>query len=334
MIRTGWVGRTALVLSLAGAVGVAVVPGAAAQERETECRCVDEAGRELQDCICVRRPNVERIVMGPWGMGPERPRLGISVEMSDADDAIPGARIVGVLEDGPADRAGLREGDVVTSIAGRSLTAPLEVEQERDLDPDAPLPPQRLLALAREIVPGTEVEVGYLRDGQAARTTLEARELDDWGRTFTFVGPEWDAEAFGERMRDFGERMRTFRGPSAPEAPGAPEAPRAFRFRWDEEGLPGFRFEDSRTGGLGLIELNPELGRYFGAERGVLVTSVDDDSALGLRGGDVILSIDGRAVERPERVRSILSSYDFEETVTFRIRRDGREMDVSGRIRG
>lgn len=334
MMTTGWVKILMVGFLLAGAVPSMAPAPVGAQERETECRCVDREGQELENCTCLRMPDVERIVMDARAFRESRPRLGISVEMSDPDEQADGARVMGLLEDGPAARAGLREGDVVTRIDGRSLTAPLDAELERDLDLDRALPPQRLLEIVRDIEPGQDVEIEYLRDGQTARVTVEAEELSAWGRT-------WDAERFGERMREFGDRMRSFRGPpppDAPHAPGAPDAPMppgAFHFRFDGpdfDRLRGFGIRDAFGSGLELVRVGPELGSYFGTERGVLVTAVPEESALGLRAGDVILEIGDRTVEDPARVRSILSTYDDDELVTFRIRRDGQDMDVSGRI--
>ena len=317
-------------LLLAGAAPWAAPAPIGAQERETECRCVDRDGQELENCTCLRMPDMDGVVMNAWALGASRPRLGLSVEMSDPDEQADGARIVGLMEDGPAERAGLREGDVITRLDGRALTAPLDAELERDLDPDRALPPQRLLEIVRDIEPGQAVEVEYLRDGRAERVTVEAEELAGWG--------PWDAERFGERMREFGDRMRSFRGPLPPDAPHAPDAPMppgAFHFRFDGpdvDGLRSFGMRGAFGSGLELVRVGPELGSYFGTERGVLVTAVPEESALGLRAGDVILEIGDRTVEDPARVRSILSTYDDGELVTFRIRRDGREMDVSGRV--
>ncbi len=328
-------------LLLAGAAPLMAPASIGGQERETECRCVDRDGQELENCTCLRMPDIDGVVMNAWALGATRPRLGLSVEMSDPDEQADGARIAGLMDDGPAERAGLREGDVITRIDGRPLTAPLDLEVERDLDPDRALPPQRLLEIVRDIEPGEDVEIEYLRDGQAERMTVEAEDLSGWGRSFTIHAPDWDAERFGERMREFGDRMRSFRGPrppDAPDAPGAPDAPMppgAFHFRFDGpevEGLRSFGMWRGFGSGLELVRVGPELGSYFGTERGVLVTAVPEESALGLRAGDVILEIGDRTVETPARVRSILSTYDDGELVTFRIRRDGREMDVSGRI--
>jgi hypothetical protein len=328
-MRMGWIRAAGLTFLLAASAGIgAEALDAQQQERERECRCVDTDGSELEHCVCVRMPDVERIVTRSLA-GLSRPRLGISVVMTEPSEQADGALVSEVLEDGPADRAGLREGDIITRLSGRALTAPLDAEAEQDLDPDRALPPQRLLALVRDLEPGDEVEVEYLRDGRSERTVVEAEDLASWG-SFTMRGPGWDAERFGEEMRVLGERMRAL---GSMEAPRAPDAPRAFRF----EGPSGersvrFDFRNRYREGLELVGVNPELGSYFGTDRGVLVASVPEGSALGLEAGDVILDIDGRAADDPDRVRAILASYDAGEAVTFRVRRGGAEVDVSGRV--
>lgn len=252
-MMTGRVKGTAFAFLLFGALGLAKAPGIAAQERPTDCRCVDRDGTEIENCVCVRMPRMDRIVMAPWSAAQDRPRLGISLDISAQAEAGGGARISGVLDDGPAARAGLREGDIVTGVEGRSLAEPLDAARERGFDPDGSLPAQRLLALARELEPGDRLDIEYLRDGEPGRVTVEAEDLESWGRAFDFSAPDWDAEAFGERMRSLSERMRELRGLRAPRPPRPPDAP---------------------PHGLEMASINPDLGGYFGAERGVLVTAL------------------------------------------------------------
>jgi hypothetical protein len=85
--------------------------------------------------------------------------------------------------------------------------------------------------------------------------------------------------------------------------------------------------------GLSLTQMNPGLAEYFSSETGLLVLDVEEDSMLGLLPGDVILAIDGRAVEDRADIRRILGSYDDEETVSFTVVRKGREIRVEGTIR-
>lgn len=88
------------------------------------------------------------------------------------------------------------------------------------------------------------------------------------------------------------------------------------------------------TDGVELTDMNEGLASYFGTSDGVLVTEVHDGSALGLEAGDVILAIDGRSISDKEEVTRVLRSYDLDDEMTIRIRRDNREMEILGQRRG
>jgi S1-C subfamily serine protease len=287
---------------------------------------VDGDGNAIDNCACFVVPDVPRIMAFgrngdfSWPSPPNRPRLGVTVTTDQgADLDVQGARVGTVMEDGPAEDAGIREGDVITHVDGRSLLEPLDADIEEDFDLDESVPVQRLLAIARELEPGETVEVRYLRDGQAMTATLEVQELGAawgaWARDFQ--------EELRPQMEELQERLRTRdldvdrqrarvldRSRSIPVGPG------------------------TASGGLRLTELTPGLGDYFGTDQGVLVTDVDEDSALGLRAGDVILRVGDREATSPERVRRVLASYEPGESVTFRVRRQGSEIDVLGRLGG
>lgn len=87
-----------------------------------------------------------------------------------------------------------------------------------------------------------------------------------------------------------------------------------------------------RAFGLELVELNPDLADYFDVDEGVLVSDVAEGSELGLRPGDVIVAVGERAVEDVSDVRRILSSFEPEEDVRFRIVRQGDERTVTGHV--
>ena len=71
-----------------------------------------------------------------------------------------------------------------------------------------------------------------------------------------------------------------------------------------------------------LVSVTPALGRYFGADKGVLVARAPEDSALGLQDGDVIVAIGGREPQSGPHAMRILRSYQPGETVELRILRD------------
>jgi S1-C subfamily serine protease len=77
-----------------------------------------------------------------------------------------------------------------------------------------------------------------------------------------------------------------------------------------------------------LATLTPQLGKYFGTEKGVLVVRAPPDGALKLEDGDVILAIDGREPTSGSHATRILSSYQPGEKVSLRIVRQHKNMDV------
>jgi hypothetical protein len=301
---------------------------------ERECRCVDADGTEIERCTCFRTPNVEALVTRMGAFAPGQPRLGISIDPRQAsrDDA-EGALVTDVLDDGPADRAGLRKGDVITSVDGTSLTTPLSADVEGDFDLDDSVPVQRLLVLTGQLEPGETVEVEYLRDGQRQTTMVEVEDLSGrWGE-FSMAVPSWDQERFQEQMRTLTDGARSFRMRVGPD-----QEAHFFGDRGSSVVLGGgrnaFFFGDGlHADGLELAEVNPGLGEYFGTDEGVLVLETGRSSGLGLEAGDVVLRIGSRDVTTPERFRRILSSYGDDEDIDFHVLRDGDEIVVTGRLR-
>ena len=304
--RSGRTGRVGAALWMAGLVIALTAPSVLeAQERN-------------------RRGDRDRGLMRLSGNLMSRGLLGITLSTRSTDEDARGAVVRGVAGDGPADEAGLREGDIITSLDGHSLVDPLaDAELEERVDADRSAPSQRLVLLARELEPGEEVAVEYLRDGAAASTTLDPRPI--WmGMGFDAERMEQVVDQARERAREASERAR--------------EAAEQMREQWDgyawfPEGGSAMAVMGLRAShGISLVTLNPALGRYFDAEGGALVTDADEDNPLGLEAGDVVLTIDGRAIDSAGDVRRILRSYEEGEAMTLTIMRDGSEMRVSGSV--
>jgi len=156
-----------------------------------------------------------------------RPRIGASVAMGTGDAADRnGARIESVTPDGPADKAGLRAGDVITKFGDTNLAG------------DSP--GQRLVELAQALEPGDTVRVEYRRGSDRRNATIVARDLggqmvfrgmprgrieqlmpalEGLQNTYTFFG-----RGAGLRLADvnegLGEYFGTSKGVLVLEAPG------------------------------------------------------------------------------------------------------------------
>ena len=81
-----------------------------------------------------------------------------------------------------------------------------------------------------------------------------------------------------------------------------------------------------------LVGLNPELGSYFGTSTGLLVVHAPDDSALNLKSGDVILSVDGRTPSSQPQLIRILRSYTPGETMHLDIMRHPHRTTVTAKV--
>lgn len=342
--ETAWMLFAVGALSLLAVGAQLPAPSAAvAQDQSAECRCVDADGNEIENCTCFRAPRVD-LAPALALFADQRPRLGISVDVGSQEEGVEGARVLDVFEDGPAADAGIREGDIITHVDGRSLSEPIGAERERDFDVDGSVPAQRLLALAGELEPGESVEIAYVRDGRQQTTVVEAADLGDrWVQRLRIRTPRLN-ERFREdlgRLQD-DARVWNFRGPGGDvvfRGDGLEGGVRHFEGGPGTDirvfGPEGALFIGGRglASGLGLVEVNPGLGEYFGTERGVLVTAVDRDSTAGLEPGDVVLSVDGRDVTTPERLRRILASYADDEQAELRVIRRGDEITVTAPAR-
>ncbi len=240
-----------------------------------------------------------------------RARLGVTVQTkADSETDRYGARIQSVMEDSPAEKAGLKAGDIVTRFNSTSLAA---VKPDGDHDSDMSGPGLKLVELAQEMKGGDTVKVEYRRDGASHSATIVVKEGDD-------------------------DMATTFRMPDMREFESGPQG--QFRFFGGEPGT--FQFNGPGAGNMGmfmgtnfglqLIEVNNDLGEYFGTSEGLLVAQAPQDSTMPLRAGDVILAIDGRKPTSVEHAMRILRSYEQGESVKIDIMRKRQRSTIDWKV--
>lgn len=255
-----------------------------------------EPGRRVQ----VQRPDVMMLD----GRGAQ---LGVMVSDLDAKATTGGVKIDDVNPDSPAEKAGIKAGDVVVEYDGERVRSA-----------------RQFTRLVQETPEGRSVAIALLRDGkrQTVNATPETTRM-----TWNF-GPEID-----RAMREAERGMRNFRFDEPREFRFDDREPRRFEYRLPERVMP---FMTQPRGRLGVTvqSLTRDLEEYFGAKNGgALVSSVTPDSAAskaGVKAGDVIVSINGRSVRDSDDLLRELE--DFTGDATIVVLRDKKEMTLKAMI--
>lgn len=246
----------------------------------------------------VRGRNPERVMEFLMS---RRARLGLKVNLRARETDSIGAYVDAVTPNGPAAHAGIRSGDLIVRVDGKSvLTGESSSRDDRES-----LPGLRLIELAATLEPHDSVPVEFRRGKERKTVTVVTGDEP----TVMFRGRPGGA-AFDFRYPSEGQRVQ----------PG--------------EGVfvePSFLY-GSPLANLELAPLNPDLAQYFGTTAGVLVIGVPRDFELGLKGGDVVLAVDGRKPESPSHLLRILRSYRGGETFKLDVLRNRKRLAVEGKL--
>jgi len=263
----------------------------------------------------VKAQSRERNFMVLDGRGSE---LGAMVSDVDVKSATAGVKVDEVHSDSPADKAGLRAGDIVVDYDGERVRSA-----------------RQFTRLVQETPEGRSVAIGIMRDGK--KQTVNA--TPESGRMTWNFGPDVD-----RALRDAERGMRAFRfDVPAPyfdfrydDRDRDNREPRRFEYRVPQEfrlPVPGYGFGRGRLG-VTVQSLTGELEEFFGATNGgALVSSVSRDSAAakaGIKAGDVIVSINGKAVSDSGDLMNALEDINGEATIV--VLRDKKEMTLKATI--
>ena len=226
--------------------------------------------------------------------------IGVSIrDIESSDKSTPGGVVVEeVRKDSPADKAGLKQADVIVEFDGEHVRSARQFTRQ-----------------VQETVPGRIVKATVVRDGQKKDVQLTP---DDRGDGMSVLSEGNMREYLGNLDRGFGrlgDRLQNFNFDN-------------FSFA-----LP---LIDAR-GRLGVTveELTPQLATYFGARDGVLIASVSDDSPAsraGLKAGDVITKVNNEQVGSREELTRLLREVKDGGDVTLGIVREKKESTVTVKL--
>jgi membrane-associated protease RseP (regulator of RpoE activity) len=318
--------RGALVVALAAALALPVAaqqsPAPAAEKAPSAAQKAElEAARAQLDAATKRYAELAgkyttdgRVVHFERRMG--KPVIGVVL----APDSATGVRVAGVTPESAAAAAGMKSGDRIIAIDGVSLAG---------ADPDA------RVEVARKAIgkhdENSTVKVVLVRDGKERVVSMAPKAGSQMmfipGRDMQFGGNfkvttrengvvDIDADEVSATLND----VVTSVAPSVRReiirlAPNAGDACKGEHCR-----IPVIA-DALRWNGLNLASVDGGLGRYFGADDGVLVVSTGPE-LQGLQAGDVIRTVDGKAMKSPRDVMDALRGRDAGSKVAVGYLRD------------
>jgi serine protease Do len=211
-----------------------------------------------------------------------------------------GAEVTNVTKDGPAEKAGIKEGDVVLEYDGASVHG---IEQ--------------FTRLVRETPVGRQVKISVWRNGaaQTLTATIEVR------KSVALPVPPQNSGVHREGSflvfpDNGGGQMQML--------PPAIDGPlRSFSLTWQSPVL-GMEGESLRS--------QEQLAEFFGVKDGVLVKSVAKNSAAekaGIKAGDVVVKVDDSAVSTSQEITRALHALGSKKTFTVTVVRNKKEIPLT-----
>lgn len=252
---------------------------------------------------------------------PAQAYLGISVSSGQG-----GVRIDSVTAGSPAEACGLQSGDLILSLAGRSVQSPDEV-----------------VSAVSSRTPGSELAIEVQRDQRRMVLLARLSTLKDRGPASTAPAParaprppqaaDFSPEATQESAREIAREARTRARESRQSAER--ELNRALDgLRGDLQELRELKLD---TQGLAFGGQRPMLGVVLEdhEEGGARIDSVVDGSGAeraGLEPGDRVIAVDGAAVVTAEELRAAIRGGQVGDRLRLEVQRGASMLQIEAEL--
>ncbi|MFM1874889.1 MAG: hypothetical protein RL266_626 [Bacteroidota bacterium] len=223
----------------------------------------------------------------------KRPLLGVYISSYDKDGQ-KGALVDGLVEGSAAEKAELKEGDVIVSVNRTEITSEKQLKE-----------------LISELEVGEEIDVKYLRDGKTASKKVrlgESKEMmvfkhgfDPKGSNQYFFEGDFDEETFHEQM----EKLKDM----------------DINFDFDMD------FDDNSA----FLGVTPGEKTEAGVSLGEVIEGSSAEK-MGLKSGDVITKLDGKSVKSFDDVVEVIKAKKAGDKIEVVYLRDGKKATMNGEL--
>lgn len=245
------------------------------------------------------------------GEGISRAFLGVTTE-----DVEGGAKITDITKESAAEKAGLKEGDIISKINDKKVDGP-----------------ESLLDVITDMKPKDEVTVYYKRDGKENQSKAILGERKESGSmAYSFSSPDGTTRSLSIPRVPRVSRTPGVEGWGNNELKGLKEldkmaiSPRAYSF---SDGFDSYNGFFPRQQKLGLKIQDTEDGN------GVKVLDVDKDSPAdkaGLKKDDLLTEVAGKKVNNTDEARELLHDNQEKSSYNIKAKRNGSEMSFDIKI--
>lgn len=240
---------------------------------------------------------------------PGRGMVGLVLEPDEH-----GLRVKAVTPGSASDKAGIRNNDVIVAIDGKPTVGDKNDGASRGVS-------------LGDLKVDQAVKLRVLRDGKTSEYTVKAERREPYGFTYAFKDDielpklnSIDAQAWSKEVQD---RVKAETDAAVRKAQVYTQAGKRLERSLGQMNLM------TPWWGLNLASLNPDLGGYFGTDKGVLVLSADDEDFKQLKSGDVLEQVAGTKIERPEDAFRLLREQKPGSQVKIDVLRQHKPMTLS-----
>lgn len=320
-----------------------------------------ESSRELsqinRELMHIAQSNAEAQIIVTGG---DKPMIGAILGRKTGA----GVEVLGVSPNGPAERAGLRAGDVIVAVGGRVLahmddsgnvrnalnialhelkaSEPVIISVERGAETvDLKVVPEIREPLTWQSVvrlPSVPTAPAAPAAPSAPVVPIAPAVPSDPADNVWFEQievQEIDRQKLTGQIARIQAEIAQLGGLSAAQwASGDTEDYEAYFGDMSE--LGDFALAETSvwfgmplTSGLRLAQVGPDLGEYFNTDRGVLVLKANRENALQLQAGDVVLNLDGVMVNSPADFMRALRELTPGEELLIDIKRKLKSQTLS-----
>jgi len=275
-----------------GRIGFSMGPDYIFKDHSAELLLTSPRSQNQDLCFAIPVSRVDRVYKDLKKYGrTKRGWLGVGLFFSGGK-----VMVDQVTKGSPAEKSGLRLGDIFVSINDKSIREPADVSE-----------------IIKELRPQQKVKLQVKREGKTQRLTAVIGDAEERQHLVSSRPQRFPTRSMQETQHfTIPERVETL--------------PKKKNYVLSMSG--------AGTLGVDVMNLTPELARQFHVKEGygLMISKIYRDSTAGKAGikvADILVEVDGRPLKDPSVLRDLLSQAKEKQQVKVKFYREGKIKEIS-----